>query len=254
MNEKEQRVRWALKGLRAASQKGSGMAAGGMGAEATDRLADLDACTLAYRTWSPALIPGLLQTPSYAAGAIKARTPSLEPAEIGLRVTHRRRRSDRFLTRRAEETDALAWFLIGEDAIRRPMMNAHSHAAQLRHLLELTDQYGNIKIQVLPVDSPVSSSIEPFSIFHLDEGPTVGHLEMLIGGCYTMQTESVTRLRTTFSEMIGCALSTGESRRFIEEELGTCWGVTTALDSSNPATPTPTTASTSPDPTPEASE
>lgn len=253
MNETERRVRWALKGLRATSQKGTGMAAGGMGAGATDRLADLDACTQAYRAWNAALIPGLLQTPSYAAGAIKARTPSLDPAEIGLRVTHRRRRADRFLTRRTE-TDALAWFLVGEDAIRRPMMNAHSHAEQLRHLLEITDQYPNVKVQVLPVDSPVSSSIEPFSIFHLEDGPTVAHLEVLIGGFYTTAAESVARLRTAFSEMIGCALSTSESRQFISEELETCWGATTAPPSSSPRTVTPIPASTSPDPTPEASE
>jgi len=236
------RAKRALQALRAADQQGMGRVAGGMGAEATDRLADLDSCTLSYRTWSPSLIPGLLQTDSYTAGAIKSRTPSLDPAEIGHRVTHRRMRSEAFLARR-NSVSSLAWFLIGEQAINRPLMNAHSHAEQLRHLLALGNDYANVIIQILPADTPIPVTAEPFTIFQLDPGPKVGHLESLIGGWYTVAMEDIARLSGAFSDMVGRAYSTSESRDFIQEELSRCWGPTTAPSSSSPHTPTPRTAS-----------
>ena len=247
MNEDKMRARRALSALRAVDQNGMGRAAGGMGAEATDRLADLDACTLAYRTWSPVLVPGLLQTDSYAASAIKSRTPSLDISEIERRVAHRRRRTASFLGRRVSLTDSFAWFLIGEAAITRPLMSLHSHGDQLRHILSVAENYNGIVVQVLPELPPVMDTAEPFTIFHLDPGPVVGHLESLIGGWYTVASEDIARLHGTFSTMLGRAMNPGESREFISEVLTTCWEPTVERTSSSPPTPTPKTASTSPD-------
>lgn len=246
MTDNSMRAKRALQALRAVDQKGMGRVAGGMGAEATDRLADLDACTLGYRAWSPSLIPGVLQTPSYAAGAIKGHTPSLEAAEVGRLVSHRRVRAEAFLSRRNALDKTLAWFLIGEDAIRRPLLNSYSHAEQLRQLLAIIQDYGNIVVQVMPADVPVPVTAEAFSVFHLDPGPMVGHLETLIGGWYTVASEDIERLQGAFNSMTARALSMRDSRDFISEELSQCWEHSTAPTSSSPATATPTTASTSP--------
>lgn len=240
------RAKRALQALRAADQSGMGRVAGGMGAEATDRLADLDACTVAYRTWSPSLIPGLLQTDSYAANAIRERTPSLDMAELERRVAHRRRRAENFLARRASMDGTFAWLLIGEAAIARPLRGVHSHGEQLRHLLAVGQDYGNLIIQVLREDRPVVGTAEPFTIFNLDPGPKVGHLESLIGGWYTVASEDISRLHSAFSDMLGWAMNPAESREYIQEVLDTCWGPTTEQASSSPRTPTPRTASTSP--------
>lgn len=250
MNDNSMRAKRALQALRAIDQRGMGRAAGGMGAEATDRLADLDACTLAYRTWSPALIPGLLQADSYAACAIKARTPSLDASELEKRVTHRRRRAESFLARRASLGRSYAWFLIGEAAIRRPLRAAHAHGEQLRHLLAIAEGYDNLIIQVLPEDTPAAATAEPFTVFHLDPGPVVGHLESLIGGWYTVTAEDIARLHGAFSDMLQWAMTPTESRDFIQEVLNTCWQASTEPSSSSPRTATPRTASTSPVPPP----
>lgn len=214
----------AVAALKARDQAGTGQVVGGVGAEAIDRLADLDACTLAYRTWSPRVVPGLLQTPSYTAGAIKSHSPKLEAADLGRLVEHRRRRSDAFFARRSSLDKILAWFLIGEEAIRYPLMNAHSHAEQLRYLLELIEFPNNIVIQVVPVDLPVPVTMEPFTLFALDPGPTLGHLETPIGGFYTINTEDTSKLNGMFSDMVGRAMSTRDSRAFIREELYQCTG------------------------------
>lgn len=253
MKRDDMRAKRALAALRAADQSGMGRVAGGMGAEATDRLADLDGSTLAYRTWSPILIPGLLQTDSYAASAIKSRTPSLDVSEIERRVAHRRRRTASFLGRRVELSKTFAWFLIGEAALTRPLMSLHSHGDQLRHLLAVTQDYSGIIVQVLREEPPVMDTAEPFSIFHLDPGPVVGHLESLIGGWYTVASEDIARLHGAFSNMMSRAMTPSDSREFISEVLTTCWDLTAERATPSPPTPTPRTASSSPDPTPEPS-
>jgi hypothetical protein len=250
MNDNEMRARRAMQALRAADQQGMGRVAGGMGAEATDRLADLDSCTMAYRTWSPALIPGLLQTDAYAANAIRERTPSLHLTDLEKRVTHRRRRAEGFLAHRAGMTGTFAWFLIGEAAITRPLGDRHAHGEQLRHLLGIAQDYGNMVIQVLREDTPVVGTAEPFTIFHLDPGPVVGHLESLIGGWYTVASEDIARLHSAYSDMMQWAMTPADSRDFISEVLDTCWGHTSehtvVRDSSSPRTPTQRTASSLP--------
>lgn len=243
------RTQRALAALRAADQKNMGRVAGGMGAEATDRLADLESCMRAYRTWSPSLVPGLLQVGTYTAGAIRSRTPSLGAEDLTTRITHRRDRAEAFLKRMAlpEQRGHLAWFLIGEEAITLPLQNAHAHGAQLQHLLELSETHPNIIVQVLSETSPTLRTVEPFDIYYLDPGPTVGHLETLVGGWYTVVSEDVARLHGTFSEMIASAMSTRDTRLFIREVLSSCWEPTAEPSSPSPVTPTPTTASTWPD-------
>lgn len=250
------RAKRALAALKAADQTGTGQVPGGVGAEATDRLADLEACMQTYRCWSPSVIPGLLQVGTYTAGAIKAHTPSLSPEEMTLRVTHRRRRATAFLEHMSARPDGAAWFLVGEQAITRPLQNAHTHGHQLRHLLEVTAQCPLIVLQVLREDSPMPGTLEPFSIYHLETGPRVGHLETVIGGFYTVSAANITRLHGIFSEMIGCAMSVRDSRDYITEVLDSCWtwDPSTEPVSSSPPTATPTTVSTSPVPTPAPSE
>jgi hypothetical protein len=246
MTDNSMRAKRALQALRAIDQRGMGRAAGGMGAEATDRLADLDACTLAYRMWQPGLIPGPLQTDTYAACAIMERTPSLDPSELEKRIAHRRRRAESFLARRVSLNSSFAWFLIGESAITRPLRDAHAHGEQLRHLLAVAQGYDNLIIQVLPKDTPVAGTAEPFTIFHLDPGPVVGHLETLIGGWYTVASEDIARLHGAFSDMMRWAMKPAESRTFISEAMEACWGHSMGPRTASQATPTRRAASTSP--------
>lgn len=254
MNENQMRARRALQALRAADQAGKGQVAGGMGAEATDRLADLDATTLAYRSWSPALVPGLLQTDSYTASAIKTRTPSLGMDEVEKRTAHRRRRSTSFLGRRAGMAGTYAWFLLGEAAVTRPITSWASHEEQLRQLLAVAQDYDNFVVQVLRSDLPQPGIVEPFEVFHLDPGPVVGHIESVIGGWYTSAAEDIARLHNAFSDLTMWALTPTESFGFIQEALETCSAHMRAPSSSSPPTPTRATASTSPALPPATSE
>lgn len=235
--------------LRARRQDGMGRVAGGMGAEATDRLANLDGMAQTIRAWSAHLIPGLLQTDTYAAGAIRTLTPSLSGEELRTRVKHRAVRQAEFLKRwgtrdtGAGPTTGTAWFVIGEAAILHPRLAAHGHAQQLRNLLEIPEQYPRIMVQMLREETPTPGDAGPFSLHQLAGGARVGHLESLVGGWYTTVPEDISRMYNAFSTMCQRALSPQDTREFIEEEITTCWAATSEHSSVSPHTRTRTTAS-----------
>lgn len=241
----------AVAGLRDPEQDGMGRVFGGKGASATDRLSALDKYADSYRTWSPVLISGLLQTSRYTAGAIKLQTPSLSDEEIARRVQHRVQRTANFLGHWAGRQGTFAWFVMGEAAITQPVCDTHTHGHQLMRLLSIARNYPQLVIQVLPDHASAPSTTEPFSWFALEDGQRVGYLETAVGGWYTTAPQDSTRLHSIFSEMIGEAYTPAGSREFIQEVLETCWGHTAEQSSSSPRTAIPRTASTLHGPRPE---
>lgn len=234
-----------LRALRAPDMTHMGRVAGGMGADATDRLAGLDDQAETIRAWSPLLIPGLLQTSHYAAAAIRSRTPSLPESEVYRRVESRMLRADRFLSQQARP-ERFAWFIVGEAAVTAPICGKPAYLEQLSHLLEVTRRYPRLVIQILPDDASTAGTIEPFSIHALESGPRVGHLETLVGGWYTAEPEDVSRLHQAFSTVGKFALSPGSTRTAIGEVIAQCSEAGTESSFASRRTPTPTIACTSP--------
>lgn len=236
-----------IRALRAPDQSHSGRVAGGMGADATDRLAALDAHARTVRMWSPLLVPGVLQTPAYAAAAIRARTPSLPADEVERRTRHRERRSVAFRERFGRGGGAFASFIVGEAAIAQGITTVEEHADQLEHLAAVIERHPRIEVLVLPDDASTAGTIEPFSIHALDAGPRVGHLETVIGGWYTIRAEDITRLYSAISVLDKGARPAAETRRVITQCLQRCTTSSGAESrSSSRPTATPTRASTSP--------
>jgi hypothetical protein len=219
--------------------------AGGMGAPATDRLAQLDAASESIRVWNPMLIPGLLQTTLYSMAAIRSRTPSLSDEQTGLRMKHRLRRSESFLANfgPAGATGSEAWFILGEAALTQSVTNAAFHAHQLQHLATIIDACPRIHVRVLPDAASTAGNMEPFSIHALADGPRVGHLETIVGGWYTTRSEDVSRLYSAFAVLGEHAFTPSETRRVIEECLKEC-RANAGMEpgSSSPATATQTAA------------
>jgi transcriptional regulator with XRE-family HTH domain len=96
------------------------------------------------RSWSPVVVPGLLQTAVYA-GAQMSQSPGITAERLAERVANRIARQKRVLYR--DDDPPLAHFLVDITSLRR--MPAHVMGGQLRHLLEAA-QLPNITIQVVP--------------------------------------------------------------------------------------------------------
>lgn len=229
-------VQEAVRLLRAPDQRGQGRAETPETGQVTaDRLAAMEGHAVSVRTWNPQIVPGLLQTIQYAAGAIKMGLPGLPVEEVERRAVQRARRVQAFYERWARHVDTVgfAWFIIGESAVRQPLINPHAHAGQLRRLLALAD-FPKVQIQVLPDSVPTPGRAGQFAVYGLEAGcpapvpgpglpgTRVGYLETPVGAWYTTRTEDTARLYSGFLEMIGAAYGPAETREFIREELE-CW-------------------------------
>lgn len=253
----------AVRALRLPDQRGMGRAVTPeTGIVTVERIDQIEAVTTSVSAWNPMIIPGLLQTSRYAAGAIAMARPSL-PATVVQRLA--RQRSDRcaaFFRRRQEVAHLSAWFIIGEAAITQPLQNAHAHADQIRHLLDLAVM-DRIEVQILRADRPTPGRTGQFTLYKLepatgDDLPTrLGYLETPVGAWYTQRVEDIARLHSAFCDMMDAALTQRDTIEYLKE-VHAQW-VTVSPEqtisspgpgSGSPATPTPGTVWKSPGPPP----
>lgn len=105
----------------------------------------IEAEAIAVSWYEPLLIPGLLQTETYARALISGSSPPLDDETINERVEARLRRQEA-LDRRAS---VLYGFLVYEAALRTEVGGREVMKAQLEHLL-VVGQSRNVSVQLLP--------------------------------------------------------------------------------------------------------
>lgn len=244
-------ARQAIRALRCPDQRGMGRAVTPeTGIMDVDRIDAIEAVTVAISAWNPLVIPGLLQTSRYAAGAIALARPAL-PVEAVERLTRQRMaRAAAFLRRMQEVPHFSAWFILGETAITQPLANAHAHADQIRHILDLASM-DHLTVQVLPTDRPTPGRMGQFALYKLapdadDEWSTrLAYLETPVGGWYTQRVEDIARLHSAFCDMMNAAMTSRDSLTYLKEEHAKWMMIAPdrMLSSPDPATATPETAS-----------
>jgi transcriptional regulator with XRE-family HTH domain len=129
----------------------------------------LEAAASHVRHYEPALIPGLLQVPEYAAVIFEAK-PGRAPEEVAQKVALRMERQ-RLLTRRNPAAPRFE-AIIDEGVLRRPIADAEAWRRQLAHLVNAT-QAANVSLRVLPSSiGPHGASVA--GAFVILDYPTVG--------------------------------------------------------------------------------
>ncbi|MBY8879737.1 DUF5753 domain-containing protein [Actinacidiphila acidipaludis] len=216
----------ALSALRAVDQRNQGRAATPETGEITaERLAAVEAHAVSVRVWHPNLIPGLLQTTRYATAAIATARPAFPAADVQRYAHMRAARVDQFMTRLQNPAVGEAVFVMGGQAISRPLTHAAAHRAQLRQLLRLAE-LPNVRVHVLPEDRSTSARPGHASLYALApdgngtrHGARVGYTETPLGGWYSTRPADVARLRMTFDETVNQALDANDTRSLIQEAL-----------------------------------
>jgi transcriptional regulator with XRE-family HTH domain len=106
----------------------------------------LEAEATSIANFEPSVVPGLLQTPDYVRAIMRGAPHTLTDAEIEQRVQARLSRQ-----RRLSETDPPIFdAIIDEGALLRPVGGPAVLAAQLEHLLKISE-LPNVCIQVVPL-------------------------------------------------------------------------------------------------------
>jgi transcriptional regulator with XRE-family HTH domain len=139
------------------------------------------------RVYEPQFVPGLLQTPQYAAAVLAVG--DIPFAEAERHVIVRKERQRRF-----NEGRLRLWAIIEETALRRPVGSTRILRDQLSHLRDLSSR-PNLTLQVMPVGTAAHAVPSAFTILRFSEAdlPDVVYLEHLTSALYLDKKSDVDR-------------------------------------------------------------
>jgi len=169
------------------------------------------------------VIPGLFQTPDYAAALIRSGHFGLSEAEVTRRVDLRMARQE-VLDR--QSTPLVVWSVLDEVALRRPIGGPDVMRAQLHRLVELVER-PNVTIQVLPIGRGAHAGLDgTFTIldFPLDlpGDPGTVYVETLHKGVYYEKPEEIDPYRQAMTCLQADAVTPADSpaviARFAKED------------------------------------
>ncbi|MFF5112749.1 helix-turn-helix domain-containing protein [Streptosporangium sp. NPDC000509] len=172
---------------------------------------EIEPTALVLRSWDPLLIPGLLQTESYARH-IFSQEPQTTSQEIEERVKNRIERQ-KILDR---DIPFSLLILIDVGVLHRKVGGAKVMHEQLGHLLELT-QRPTISIQVVSPEC-LTGLMGAFMIAELPhEKPDAVHLDSSDAGHVTTDRDSVTAIWKRYEKIRLWAYPESVSLKMIEE-------------------------------------
>lgn len=139
------------------------------------------------RVYEPMFVPGLLQTPQYAAAVLSLGDFSAAETErhVMLRKERQRRFIDGFLR---------LWVVVDETALRRPVGSEEVLRDQLRYLVSLCSRH-NLTIQITPQGAGGHAAPNGFTILRFEEPemPDIVYVEQLTSALYLDKRQDVDR-------------------------------------------------------------
>lgn len=177
---------------------------------------ELEAEAAMVRTFKIDLIPGLLQTSSYATAISRAYLPRASVKVVRDRVDARTMRQERVTGDSPIEVEAV----LTEGALRTRVGGAEVMREQLERLLELADE-PHIDLRVIPATGAYPAMGTPFALLSFADGyPDVGFIDLLGRGVYLEEPQDIECYRTNFAGLQQVALSVRKSRTLIAEIAG----------------------------------
>lgn len=175
-------------------------------------LADFETGASMIRTFEALLIPGLFQTPDYAAAVLRGGRV-LSDDDIDRKVNGRMRRQE-ILT----EDGPRVWAVVDEAALRKQVGGAEVMSAQIQHLVEMAER-PNIDIQVVR-DAQGSHAAMDGSFMILDfpdpaDLPLV-YIETATEDLYLEQPAALQHYVGVFGHICSAAESPEASVRYLE--------------------------------------
>lgn len=168
------------------------------------------------RVYEPQVVPGLLQTRSYAEALIHGALPEAPPSDIEKRVNVRARRQDRV---NAPEHPLRVWAVIDESALRRLVGGKQVMLEQLEHLVEQS-QLPHVTVQVLPFDMGAHPGINgQYAILEFPDAAdsSVVYIEGVTSDLYLEKANDVQRYSVMYEHLRAQALNVDQTRQFISD-------------------------------------
>ncbi|MGW2105165.1 helix-turn-helix domain-containing protein [Streptomyces sp. NPDC001948] len=166
------------------------------------------------RVYEPQVVPGLLQTRSYAEALINGALPEAPPSDIDKRVSVRARRQDRITDR---EHPLRLWAVIDESALRRLVGSKQVMIEQLEQLIELS-HLPHVTVQVLPFEMGAHPGINgQYAILEFPDAAdsSVVYIEGVTSDLYLEKANDVQRYSVMYEHLRAQALNVEHTRHFI---------------------------------------
>ncbi|HEX4356906.1 MAG TPA: helix-turn-helix transcriptional regulator [Pseudonocardia sp.] len=179
-----------------------------------DAYLDFESGASTIRTYAQTVIPGLLQTPEYAAHVLAAIPPKKDPGHIAQLVEIRKRRQENLL---GSDSPTRLITVIDEAAVRRIIGSEEETWQQLDRLRELADSR-RVTIQILPFDAGAHAGLMGmFTIFQFaDEiDRDIVSIETHSGDRYLEEESSVLEYLRLFDSVSHSAMDPADSREFL---------------------------------------
>ena len=177
--------------------------------------------------WDPQIVPGLIQTDSYARAVLAGYQGmfKLPPGDGERRIGVRRLRQNQLLDRNPPLTLSV---VIDESTLYRRFGDAVVMRQQLQRLEELT-ALPNVTLQILPLEGTHPIGTGAFSYLQFDPVHDVPlgdmvEVEHLTGAYYLEDEEQLFRYRVTFESLTATAADKDQSRAMISAAARTRWG------------------------------
>ena len=174
-------------------------------------VAGLEADASTIWQYSTQLVPGLLQTDSYARAVLEAIRLDAKPGDIERRLELRIHRQALLTSENAPEY----WVVLDEAVARRLVGGPATMAEQLLQLIEVA-KLPNVTLQLLPFDSGEHAGMDgEFTLYHYRESadPDVVYIENTGSDLYLEAPEVTRRYNKIFDHLRAAAQNPGESIR-----------------------------------------
>lgn len=167
------------------------------------------------RVYEPQVVPGLLQTRSYAEAVISGALPEAPQSDIDKRVSVRLRRQERISD---PEHPLRLWVVIDESALRRLVGGKQVMIEQLEHLVELS-HLPHVTVQVLPFEMGAHPGINgQYAILEFPDAAdsSVVYIEGVTSDLYLEKANDVQRYSVMYEHLRAQAHNVEQTRIFID--------------------------------------
>ncbi|MET9656530.1 helix-turn-helix transcriptional regulator [Streptomyces sp. NPDC006510] len=169
--------------------------------------AEMESCAAYISTYQAQLVYGLLQTEGYARAVLATGMPDDLENLVAARMERQR-----ILER---ERPPLAWAVLDEAVLHRPIGGREVMRKQLQRLLDFADHHW-MRIQVLPFAAGEHASLAgSFTAMRFDDDPDIVYTEDVISGHMTASPDTVREAALRYAHLQAAALSVEDSAALI---------------------------------------
>jgi transcriptional regulator with XRE-family HTH domain len=178
---------------------------------------EMEATAASMFEWSPLVVPGLLQTESYARSIIGANA-KLTPVEVNHLVTLRLGRQHAI----RREAPIRLTAILGLPAIQGGIGGPKVMASQLRHLLKVSTDAAAVTLLVARVDGGWHGGLlGTFVLYEFDKLPSIVSLEHHRTGSFVDYPEDVAAYTELAADLRERAYTPDETRDLLQQEIAT---------------------------------